>query len=149
MKVVVEVLKSSQTPFSKRQDTFFWWLPCVSWKKDVTDVAPSNGSVYTLVNNPGDTTLKIDDNYNGAKIWLWIHFVVKFPQKCTNYDIQNNTWVTVYNDFCGHEWCDLPMIFASDEVMNENHWQIASRVTKKRYLRHRMYYLISYTIPLK
>ena len=27
----------------------------------------------------------------------------------------------------GHEWGDLPMIFTSDEVANENHWQIASQ----------------------
>ena len=35
------------------------------------------------------------------------------------------------NDFLGHEWCDLPMIFTSDEVTSENHWQIASRLTQK------------------
>ena len=34
------------------------------------------------------------------------------------------------NDF-GHEWGDLPQIFTSDEVTNENHWQIISRMTKK------------------
>ena len=35
------------------------------------------------------------------------------------------------NDFWGHEWGDLPIIFTSDEVTSGNHWQIASRVTKK------------------
>ena len=30
-----------------------------------------------------------------------------------------------------HEWGDLPIIFTSDEVTSENHWQIASRVTQK------------------
>ena len=47
------------------------------------------------------------------------------------YDINNNAWVTVNNDFLGHEWGDLPKIFTSDEVTSENHWQIASRVTQK------------------
>ena len=47
------------------------------------------------------------------------------------WDIKNNAWVTVNNDFLGHEWGDLPMIFTSDEVTSENHWQIASRVTQK------------------
>ena len=36
-------------------------------------------------------------------------------------------WITIF----GHEWGDLPMIFMSDEVTSENHWQITSRVTKK------------------
>ena len=31
----------------------------------------------------------------------------------------------------GHKWGDLPMIFTSDEVTSENHWQITSRVTEK------------------
>ena len=51
----------------------------------------------------------------------------------------NNTFVTVINDFLGHSWCDLPMIFIRDEPMiftrdfvtRENHWQIASLVTQK------------------
>ena len=41
--------------------------------------------------------------------------------------IKNNARVTVNNDFLGHEWGDLPMIF----VTSENHWQIESRVTQK------------------
>ena len=45
-------------------------------------------------------------------------------------DIKNNAWVAVNNEF-GHEWGDLPMIFTSDEVTSENHWQMTSRVTKK------------------
>ena len=49
---------------------------------------------------------------------------------CDN-DIKNNAWVTENNFFFGHEWGDLPMIFTSDEVTSENHWQITSRVTKK------------------
>ena len=28
--------------------------------------------------------------------------------------------------FLGYEWGDLPIIFTSDEVTNENHWQITS-----------------------
>ena len=36
--------------------------------------------------------------------------------------------------FFGHQWGDLPMIFTSDEVMSENHWQITSRVNKKSLL---------------
>ena len=35
-------------------------------------------------------------------------------------------WIMIF----GHEWGDLPMIFKSDEVTSENHWQIASWVTK-------------------
>ena len=35
------------------------------------------------------------------------------------------------NDFFGHSWCDLPMIFTRDFVTRENHWQIASLVTQK------------------
>ena len=31
----------------------------------------------------------------------------------------------------GDKWGDLPMIFTSDEVMSENHWQITSQVNKK------------------
>ena len=45
--------------------------------------------------------------------------------------IQNNAWVTVNNDFFYHEWGDLPMIFTSDKVTNENHKKIASQVNKK------------------
>ena len=26
-------------------------------------------------------------------------------------DIKNNAWVAVNNDFFGHEWGDMPMIF--------------------------------------
>ena len=43
----------------------------------------------------------------------------------------NNTFVTVNNDFLGHSWCDLPMIFTRDFVTRENDWQIASLVTQK------------------
>ena len=46
-------------------------------------------------------------------------------------DIKNNAWVTMNNDFLGHEWGDLPIIFTSDKVTSENCWQIASRVTQK------------------
>ena len=46
-------------------------------------------------------------------------------------DIKNNAWVTVNNEFLGHEWGDLPIIFTSDVVTSENHWQFASRVTQK------------------
>ena len=35
------------------------------------------------------------------------------------------------NDFLGHSWCDLPMIFTRDFVTRENYWQIASLVTQK------------------
>ena len=44
-------------------------------------------------------------------------------------------WITI----CGHEWCDLPMIFTNDEVTSENHWN-HSHVTK------RMHYYISYAL---
>ena len=33
--------------------------------------------------------------------------------------------------FFGNEWGNLPMIFTSDFVTRENHWQIASWVTQK------------------
>ena len=72
--------------------------------------------------------------------------------------INNNTWVTMNNDFC-HEWNYSAMIFTSDEVTSENHYRIASRVLhewkslpnrftshKNRYSRYRMYYFISYTL---
>ena len=36
-------------------------------------------------------------------------------------------WIAIF----GHEWGDLSMIFKSDEVTRENHWQIVSRETKK------------------
>ena len=48
--------------------------------------------------------------------------------------------------FLGHEWGDLPKIFTSDEVMSENHGQIASQVTQDHYSRLWMYYFISYTL---
>ena len=51
--------------------------------------------------------------------------------RANNKEIKNNAWVTVNNDFLGHEGGDLPMIFTSDEVTSENHRQIASRVTQK------------------
>ena len=35
------------------------------------------------------------------------------------------------NDFLGHEWGDLPIIFMCDEVTSQKYWQIASRVTQK------------------
>ena len=46
-----------------------------------------------------------------------------------DHDIKNNVWVTLTNDF----WVmsDLPIIFTSDEVTSENHWQITSQVTQK------------------
>ena len=34
-------------------------------------------------------------------------------------DIKNNAWVTMNNDFFGHEWGDLAIIFTSDEVTSE------------------------------
>ena len=46
-------------------------------------------------------------------------------------DIQNNAWVTVNNNFWCHEWGHLPINFMRDEVISENHWQIASQVIKK------------------
>ena len=73
------------------------------------------------------------------------------------HDIKNNAWVTVNNDFFGHEWGDLPMIFTSDEVASKNHWQITSRVTKKSlftvtnvlfYFLHAILYL-EHTVPLQ
>ena len=36
------------------------------------------------------------------------------------------SWITIF----GHEWGDLPTIFTSDAVTRENHWRIASPVTK-------------------
>ena len=33
--------------------------------------------------------------------------------------------------FLGHAWGDLLTMFICDKVTHENHWQIASRVTKK------------------
>ena len=72
-------------------------------------------------------------------------------------DINNNAWVTVKNDFFGHEWGYLPMIFTSDEVTSENHWQITSWVTKKSlftvtnvlvYFLHAILYL-EHTVPLQ
>ena len=36
-------------------------------------------------------------------------------------------WITILS----HEWGDFPITFKSEEVMSENHWQIASRVTQK------------------
>ena len=66
----------------------------------------------------------IDWNNNGKSKTTEQNAVIK--------DIKNNAWVTVRNDwFLGHEWGDLPIIFTSEEVMSENYWQIASRVTKK------------------
>ena len=36
-------------------------------------------------------------------------------------------WITILS----HEWGNFPITFTSEEVMSENHWQIASRVTQK------------------
>ena len=74
---------------------------------------------------------------------LFVYNTVNFHEMSTlntpwfarDRDIKNNAWVTVNNDFYGHEWGDLPTIFVSDEVTSENHWQITSRVTKNRYSR--------------
>ena len=72
-------------------------------------------------------------------------------------EIKNNAWVTVNNDFFGHEWGDLPMIFTSDEVTSENHWQITPLVTKNSlftvtnvlfYFLHAILYL-EHTVPLQ
>ena len=62
-------------------------------------------------------------------------------------------WITIF----GHEWGDLPIIFTSDEVTSENHWQIASRVTKKSLftVTNVLFYFLhailcpEHTIPLK
>ena len=44
------------------------------------------------------------------------------------YRIMNELpWITIL----GKEWGDLAIIFTSDEVTSENHWQIAWRVTQK------------------
>ena len=59
--------------------------------------------------------------------------------------------------FLGHEWGALPIIFTNDEVMSENHWQVASRVTQKLlftvtnilyYFLHAIWW-VEHTIPLK
>ena len=61
--------------------------------------------------------------------------------------IKNSAWVTVNNDFLGHEWGDLPIIFTSDEVTSENHWQIASRVTQKSLVTvTNAFFFFSYTL---
>ena len=38
------------------------------------------------------------------------------------------------------------MIFTSDEVTSENHWQITPRVTKKIVIRSNEYIIFSYTL---
>ena len=54
--------------------------------------------------------------------WQWYY------SPCRIYRIMHELpWIMIY----GHEWGDLPMIFMSDEVTSENHWQIASGVIKK------------------
>ena len=63
--------------------------------------------------------------------WIYHKKCTKWELKVDAFDIKNKAWVTVNNDFFDHEWGDLPMIFTSDEVTSENHWQITSRVTKK------------------
>ena len=45
------------------------------------------------------------------------------------WDIKNNAWVAVNKDFV-NKWSHLPMIFASDKVSSENHWQSTSQVIK-------------------
>ena len=35
------------------------------------------------------------------------------------------------DDFFGHSWSDLPMIFTRDLVTRKNYWEIASFVTQK------------------
>ena len=61
--------------------------------------------------------------------WFWpVHSIYYIH---TTHYIKNNAWVTVNNEFLGHEWGDLPIIFTSDEVTGENYWKIASRVTQK------------------
>ena len=52
------------------------------------------------------------------------------------------------NNYLGHEWGDLAMIFTSDEVTSENHWQIASRVTPKSLFTVTNYCFISYMLFL-
>ena len=47
------------------------------------------------------------------------------------HEIKRNARVTVNNNFLGHKWGDLPIIFTSDEITSENLWQIASRMTQK------------------
>ena len=65
-------------------------------------------------------------------------------------------WVAINNNFFGHEWGDLPVIFMSEEVTSENHRQYTSQVTKKLlfkvmivlfYFLHAVLYL-EHTIPL-
>ena len=45
--------------------------------------------------------------------------------------IKNNAWVTVNNDFWVTSEAICQYLFTGDEVTSENHWQIASRVTRK------------------
>ena len=57
----------------------------------------------------------------------------------------------------GHELGDLPIIFTSDKVTSENHWQIASQVTPKSLfmVTNVLFYFLhaiwcpEHTIPLK
>ena len=72
-------------------------------------------------------------------------------QSCTKPQIYKKImhellWIMIF----GHEWGDLPMIYRSDEVTIENHWQITSRVTKKSlftvtllYVLNRLFYVLN------
>ena len=69
-------------------------------------------------------------NANGMKEWTWqiIYNGCNFTVCVIIYKIMHElSWIMIV---FGHTWSDLPMIFTSDEVTSENHWPIASQVTK-------------------
>ena len=72
----------------------------------------------------------LGDNCEMSDRW-WFLAELCVPGHKTACKIKNNIFVTVNNDFVGHSWCDLPMIFTRDFVTRENHWQIASLVNQK------------------
>ena len=92
------------------------------------------------VNIPGcplqRTALKIDDDMG----WIvWFFWVVKIGLDGLNYSRLYMKWRTIkwlpcILIFC-YEWGDSAMIYTNDEVTNENHCRIVSKVTKNRYSR--------------
>ena len=107
----------------------------ISRSRDVTD------PLRWRHNAKSETTV-LGDSCEMSDRWLFLAELCVQGHKiaCKKW---NNTFVTVNNDFwvtrdaiCQWfsrvtSWCDLPMIFTSNFVTRENHWQIASRVTQK------------------
>ena len=150
------------------------WVKVKSWveTKDKTAIYPYWFQTNSYYNIPYSITDAIKqtsgsrDSITQSMAYQWTSFVAMYESlrilhilPIWPYQICFGNAITrhdtgVHDD---HGWCNLPMIFTSDEVTSENHWRIASRVTQKSLctVTNVLFYFLhansypGHTIPLK